>query len=171
MAGPFDIFGDDSAASAPAEPLSAEEEAKLAERESRTIKEEDRTRLEALLLGRVKQRKTDLEKMLEEMSGHWGYDAITLAQIRLVKTAPAVERFRLTHGRLTENLNSLTPQFLNVIPSDPFDGAPLRYRRLAKGYVIYSVDSASHDDGGREGPERKKSTDKTSYDITFTVER
>ena len=26
------------------------------------------------------------------------------------------------------------------MPADPFDGKPLRYRRLAKGYMIYSVD-------------------------------
>jgi len=74
MAGPFDIFGDDSAAAASPEPLTAEEKAKLAELESRILKEEERTRLEALLLDRLKQRKADLEKMLPEMSGHWGYE-------------------------------------------------------------------------------------------------
>ena len=57
------------------------------------------------------------------------------------------------------------------MPTDPFDGAPLRYRRFAKGYVIYSIGSDGHDDGGREKPIDWKSTNKTTYDITFTVER
>jgi hypothetical protein len=94
-----------------------------------------------------------------------------LAQVRTAQAALAVERFRLAHGRLPENLNELVPQFLSTVPSDPFDGAPLRYHRLAKGYVIYSVGSDGHDDGGREKPADWKSSDKTTYDITFTVER
>jgi len=57
------------------------------------------------------------------------------------------------------------------VPADPFDGAALRYRRLEKGYVIYSLGSDGHDDGGREKPSDWKSSDKTTYDITFTVER
>jgi hypothetical protein len=47
----------------------------------------------------------------------------------------------------------------------------LRYHRLAKGYVIYSIGADGHDDGGREKPADWKPGDKTTYDITFTVER
>jgi len=54
---------------------------------------------------------------------------------------------------------------------DPFDGAPLRYRRLEKSYVIYSVGQDGHDDGGREKPADWNPADKTTSDITFTVER
>ena len=47
-----------------------------------------------------------------------------------------------------------------------------RYRLLPRGYVIYSVGfSYGNDDGGREPPGNRKSTDTTSYDITFIVER
>ncbi|MGB7746152.1 MAG: hypothetical protein WBN75_02575 [Verrucomicrobiia bacterium] len=42
---------------------------------------------------------------------------------------------------------------------------------MVKGYVIYSVGRDGHDDGGREKPADWKSSDKTTYDITFTVER
>jgi len=35
----------------------------------------------------------------------------------------------------------------NPVPLDPFDGA-LRYRRLERGYLIYSVDVDGRDDGG-----------------------
>jgi hypothetical protein len=98
-------------------------------------------------------------------------EAEYFARIRISTTATAVERFRLTHGRLPENLNELTPQFLSAVPIDPFDGAPLRYHHLAKGYVVYSVGRDGHDNGGRERPFDAKSSDKTEYDITFTVER
>jgi hypothetical protein len=98
-------------------------------------------------------------------------DAATLAQVEVAATALAVERFRNAQGRLPNDLRELTPQFLEAVPTDPFDGAALRYRRLARGYVIYSVDADGHDDGGREMPERRNSSDRTSYDITFTVER
>jgi hypothetical protein len=93
------------------------------------------------------------------------------AYLRTSITAIAVERFRLAHGRLPENLNELVPQFLSTVPVDPFDGQPLRYHHLTKGYVIYSVGQDGHDDGGREKTADWKSSDKTTYDITFTVER
>ena len=98
-------------------------------------------------------------------------NATVLTRIQLVKVALSLDRFRVQTGQLPENLNQLTPQFLKSIPIDPFAGEPLRYRRLEKGYVIYSVDKDGHDDGGREKPLRVKSNDKTSYDVTFTVER
>jgi hypothetical protein len=34
------------------------------------------------------------------------------------------------------------------VPTDPFDGRPLRYRRLADGVVVYSVGDDRADDGG-----------------------
>jgi len=98
-------------------------------------------------------------------------EAESFAHLRLAGIALAVEQFRLTKGRLPENLTDLAPQFLSHLPTDPFDGAPLRFRRLPKGYVIYSVDLDRQDDGGREKPEHKKSGDQASYDLTFTVER
>jgi hypothetical protein len=98
-------------------------------------------------------------------------EASTQALMELATTALALERFRRDRGRLPGNLAELTPQFLAAVPTDPFDGAPLRYRLLERGYVIYSVDADGRDDGGREGPEHKKFTDTASYDITFVVER
>ena len=98
-------------------------------------------------------------------------EASTLAHVELARTALAIERFRSAHGQPPENLKELTPQFLDSIPIDPFDGAPLRYRRLERGYLIYSVDVDGADDGGKEKPEQKKSGDRGSYDITFIVER
>jgi hypothetical protein len=84
-------------------------------------------------------------------------------------TAVAIERFRRAHdGALPETLQQLVPTWLPKIPADIFDGQPLRYRRLDRGYVVYSVGPDRLDDGGQEKP--KKGPVK-SFDVTFTVER
>ena len=98
-------------------------------------------------------------------------EASTQAQVELAQVAMAATRFHNTRGEWPEHLNQLTPQLLDSVPADPFDGVSLRYRLTKKGCIIYSIDSDGHDDGGREGPDHKRSTDTNSYDITFTVER
>jgi hypothetical protein len=98
-------------------------------------------------------------------------EASTQASLELAATALAVERFRIKTGYLPAALGELTPEFLDTVPVDPFDGAPLRYRVLSKGYVLYSVDADGGDDGGKERPDRKKSPDSATYDLTFIVER
>jgi hypothetical protein len=91
------------------------------------------------------------------------------ARRRAALAAVAVERYRLGHqGGLPENLAALVPEFLPQVPIDPFDGQPLRYHTLSKGYVIYSVGRDRHDDGGKERPEKGEAKD---YDETFIVER
>jgi len=98
-------------------------------------------------------------------------EAAMLTHVRLAETAMAIERFRHAHGHLPDNLTQLVPEFLESVPADPFNGKPLRYRQMNLGYIIYGVGADDQDDNGREGPDRKKSTDTNSYDITFTVER
>jgi hypothetical protein len=98
-------------------------------------------------------------------------EAECCARLRLARTALAIEQFRLAHGKMPEKLDDLVPEFLPSVPTDPFDGAPIRYRRLPSGYVVYSVGADGHDDGGREKPVPRKPSDKTSYDVTFIVER
>jgi len=92
------------------------------------------------------------------------------ARIRTAQTAIAVERFRRAHnGKLPTNLNELVPTYLPSIPRDPFDGQPLRFKRLNNsGYVVYSIGSDLRDDGGSEGDPKKQSSAK---DITFILER
>ena len=98
-------------------------------------------------------------------------EATTQAQLRLARTGLAVERFRTTKQHLPQTLSELVPEFIPAVPVDPFDGKPMRFHRLEKGYVIYSVDRDGHDDDGREKPVRVKSFDTNSYDLTFIVER
>lgn len=70
-------------------------------------------------------------------------------------------------------LAELVPRYCDGIPQDPFDGEPLRYRHLERGYVVYSIGPDETDDGGKEPPLRKGSDKGTRppYDITFIVER
>ncbi len=82
--------------------------------------------------------------------------------------ALAIERFRLAEGRLPDSLDELAPAFLDEVPVDPFDGQPLRYRRLDDGYVVYSVGTDGQDDGGQDDGH---SGSNPGTDIAFTVNR
>jgi hypothetical protein len=72
------------------------------------------------------------------------------ALLRVAATAVAVERFRLQHDRLPENLEQLAPEFLAAVPTDPFDGKPLRYVAGENGYTVYSIGRDGVDNGGKE---------------------
>jgi hypothetical protein len=87
-------------------------------------------------------------------------DLSVKGRLHAALTAIATERYRLANGKLPDKLDELVLAYLSAVPTDPFTGQPLRYKKLAKGYVVYSVGEDGKDDGGDE----KK-------DITFTVER
>jgi hypothetical protein len=79
------------------------------------------------------------------------------AQVRSLAALIAVERFRQAGGRWPARLDELAPRFLAAVPLDPYDGKPLRYRRLGDGVVVYSVGEDRADDGGvldRRNPTR-----------------
>lgn len=99
-------------------------------------------------------------------------DLIDMARILTVRVALSVERYRRATGQLPGQLGDLVPRYLDCVPPDPFDGRPLRYTKLEKGYVIYSVGTDGEDNGGREKPPRRRGSDPPpNYDITFIVER
>jgi hypothetical protein len=62
--------------------------------------------------------------------------------------AVAAERYRLRHSRWPDSLAALVPEFLPAVAADPFDGQPLRYKRLLDGVVIYTVGPDLTDNGG-----------------------
>jgi hypothetical protein len=96
-----------------------------------------------------------------------------LALLRTTQTALAVEHYRLAKGRLPKSLDNLVPSCIEAIPTDPFDGHPLKYRTREIGYVVYSVGEDLTDEGGTErGTQGRDSRGKPlPYDITFIVER
>jgi hypothetical protein len=80
--------------------------------------------------------------------------------------ALAICRYQIKNLRLPEKLNELVPNFCYAVPTDPFDGKPMRYKRTEKGAVIYSIGIDMVDDGG------KALDDKTQEgDITFELEQ
>jgi hypothetical protein len=95
-------------------------------------------------------------------------DLRTRAHLDLARTAVAVERYRLTTGKVPDQLQELVPQYLELVPVDPFDEQPIRYQRTARGYILYSVDRDAQDNGGREQDQVNK--DKP-YDLCFIVTR
>lgn len=106
------------------------------------------------------------------------------ARLRCARTALAVEQYRLKVAELPPSLSALVPEYLSAVPLDPFDGAPLRFKKLANGYVVYSIGQNGKDDGGTEKvppPQGKRALSRftpngdvqqsADTDITFTVEK
>lgn len=72
------------------------------------------------------------------------------ARRELVLAAIAAERYRLAHGEYPANWESLTPEFLASVPSDPIDGQPLRLVEEQGGLMLYSIGADGVDDGGQD---------------------
>jgi hypothetical protein len=113
--------------------------------------------------------------MLPAMSGVAKRDASNRANLRAAIATLAVERWCLAHhGTLPGSLGDLVPVYLPSVPIDPFNGKPLLYKKLPKGYCIYSVGPNLKDDGARRYPSpgtRATDEQRLNYDIVFTVER
>jgi hypothetical protein len=77
-------------------------------------------------------------------------DLRTHAQLTAARTALAIERHRLAHGKVPEGLEELVPRYLEQVPIDPFDGRPLRYRLTESSYLLYTILEDGQDNGGRE---------------------
>jgi hypothetical protein len=80
------------------------------------------------------------------------------AQLRCATVAVAAERFRRDNGRWPTTIDELvTAKLLTAVPADPYDGKPLRLKKLPDGLVIYSVGPDGADNGGtldRQKPTR-----------------
>ena len=93
-----------------------------------------------------------------------------ISKLRAAQTALAVQRYRLKNGKLPDSLSNLVPEYFESVPSDPFDGKELRYKKLDSGFVIYSIDKDLIDDGGQEEPKDKRQK-VPHWDITFTIKK
>lgn len=98
-------------------------------------------------------------------------DAQQRALLACAELALTIDLFRLKSGDLPTELGELVPTYFESVPKDPFDGQPMRYRKLEHGYMLYSIGRDGTDDGGRERPPHSKYSDTNTYDITFIVER
>ncbi|MBC8871137.1 MAG: hypothetical protein H8E44_17055 [Planctomycetes bacterium] len=64
-------------------------------------------------------------------------------------TAIAIERYRRDRGRIPDDLQQLVPDFLPAVPTDPYDGKPIRYVVKEDEYLIYCIGRDDVDDGGQ----------------------
>jgi hypothetical protein len=87
---------------------------------------------------------------------------------RLLCAVPglAVERYRLKYHRWPDSLSAVVPEFLPELPTDPFDGKPLRFRRDSEGVIVYSVGPDRTDDGGDR---QKLNSPGPGWDIGFRL--
>jgi hypothetical protein len=87
--------------------------------------------------------------MLRSIDGIATNSAAKVASARIARVAIAIERYRQRHGQMPARLADLTPDELDAVPMDPFDGQPLRYRTGDGFVMIYSVGRNGADDGGK----------------------
>jgi hypothetical protein len=69
-------------------------------------------------------------------------------QLRCTLVSLALERYRQANKQWPDSLRDLIPKELTRIPLDPYDGAPLRYRKRNDGVVVYSIGPDGEDNGG-----------------------
>jgi len=58
----------------------------------------------------------------------------------------AIRGVMIEQGCPPDDLSELVPTFLSVVPLDPFDGKPMRYRRNGNEWILWSVGSDRNDD-------------------------
>jgi hypothetical protein len=87
--------------------------------------------------------------MLPSIGRSYSAAARTTALNRACDAGLAVELYRRRGGTLPESLKALVPEFLPEVPTDPFDGKPLRYVVSDGDYAVYSVGADGKDDGGQ----------------------
>lgn len=73
-----------------------------------------------------------------------------LALRRMAALALAIRLYELDHGHRPERLDDLVPQYLVVLPPDPFagDGQTFGYRPDVSPPILYSIGDDGLDDGG-----------------------
>ena len=75
--------------------------------------------------------------------------AQTQTMIDQAVTACALEKYHLERHAYPAALAELVPGYLDRVPNDVIDGAPMRYRLTVDGrYQLYSIGGDGHDDGG-----------------------
>ncbi|MCK5306408.1 MAG: hypothetical protein KAJ66_04675 [Candidatus Omnitrophica bacterium] len=73
------------------------------------------------------------------------------ARIRLTEIQIALKAHKDNHGQLPNSLDELVPAYFDRVPTDPYDGQPIRYSKKDK--IIYCVGENLEDDGVDESEE------------------
>jgi len=89
------------------------------------------------------------------------------AQLRCAAAALAAERYRLKRGSWSTGWDALVAAgCLQEVPVDPYDGKPLRLKRVKDGLVIYSVGPNGAENGGNG---RRMNQTPKGKDIAFRM--
>lgn len=86
-----------------------------------------------------------------------------LANLRVARTAIALERYHRANGKYPQSLGELAPGYLNGIPVDPYTGKALKY---IPGECVYSVGRNLADDRGVD----RLATRSMEYDIVCRLD-
>ena len=71
-------------------------------------------------------------------------------KLKLARLSVALAALKAEKGAFPEKLSQLSPAYIRAVPQDSFTNKPLIYKRVGKGYVLYSVGPNMTDDGGQE---------------------
>jgi hypothetical protein len=72
-----------------------------------------------------------------------------VVHLRLLTLELALRVYQASQGRAPASLDQLLPQYLESVPTDPFNGKPLIYRPQQTNWSLYSVGEDAVDDGGK----------------------
>jgi len=92
------------------------------------------------------------------------------ALLRAAQVGLAATAYRAEHGDYPDSLDDLTTAGWKL-PSDPFGGGPLHYRRELSGFVVWSVGPNLMDENGVEYAGEPMSFEDGPYDIVFRCVR
>ncbi len=109
-----------------------------------------------------------IDYLVENQTGFMYFFDIgeAMTEQNLVKTALAIERFKLSKQRLPAQLTELLPNYLKKIPWDYLGNAPVCYQKTEKGYLVYGAGNNGKDDKALWLPEHRQYIDQV-----FKVER
>jgi hypothetical protein len=65
-----------------------------------------------------------------------------------IATTLALEMYRQEQGAYPGSLDALSPDYLQLVPKDPFTNKPFVYHTTDDGYTLYSVGKDAEDNGG-----------------------
>lgn len=91
------------------------------------------------------------------------------ARHRTARLALTIARYRADHGDLPRNLDAMVPDYIAIIPRDPFDGKLMKYHLTKDGAVIYSIGPDGSDDNGAPLEENDAGT--KAGDVTFKLRK
>ena len=80
-----------------------------------------------------------------------------------------IEIYRNENGELPKTLNDLTPQYISEIPTDAFNGMPLRYLVEPDSYVVYSVGEDGIDNGGVDEEDLDQEGEGTDMGLRISI--